>query len=242
MSEVKTDGEFPETSGAPKNKKHFGIVAAVFGLVLAVVAAYFLYFRVTVPNVGELTAAEATSQIESAGLKIGSVTKEFSADFPAGEVLSQYPTNPDTVNRGAAVDLVISKGPELRDINLTIRSTGTAFFGVSGDCNTGLTMTNSVHDNADLVLTDRAGGVHSTQIHVVSSLENACTFAATIPQVPVSKAPFTLSLGGDVVHPATGDVFGTDARKPLRLTGASLRGSNWKVSLKCYIVCFAQDE
>lgn len=205
------------------------------------VAVYLLYFRVAVPNVQGMPSAQATSQIESAGLKAVIDSRDFSDYMPAGEVLSQVPVR-GKVNRGSTVYLEISKGRELRDVNLSIKSTGTTLLGVSGDCYSGLTMTNSVHDNADLILTDRKGGVHSTQIHVVSSLENSCTFAATIPQVPVSLAPFHLSLGGDTVHPATDDVFSAEARKPLLLTEASLRGSNWKVSLKCYILCFAQSD
>ena len=242
MSEIVPETNESDPQSAAKSGKIKIIGAAAVALLLAFVATYFLYFRVTVPHLVELKESDAISRLESSGLTVGLIDRQFSDEVPAGEVINQIPFNLSEVNRGDTIGLIVSKGPELRDIVFRIDSTGTALFGVSGDCQTGLTMTNSVHNNADLVLTDSAGAVHSAKIHVVSSLENACTFAATIPQIAISKAPFQLSLGGDIVHPATNDVFSAEARKPVLLTAKNLRASGWKVGMKCYIVCFAKAE
>ena len=72
--------------------------------------------KVSVPDVVGKTKADARSIITSAGLSVGAVTQEYSNSVPAGKVISQNPTAGTQVDRGTAVDLVISKGPKPRFI------------------------------------------------------------------------------------------------------------------------------
>ena len=66
--------------------------------------------KVTVPTVIGKTEAEAKSAIEAAGLKVGSVTQEYSNSIAAGYVSSQSANG--EVEKGATVNIVVSKGAE----------------------------------------------------------------------------------------------------------------------------------
>jgi hypothetical protein len=65
---------------------------------------------VSVPNVVNQTQATAESNIESAGLVVGTVTSTNSATVAAGSVISQNPSGGTSVSSGSSVDLVISLG------------------------------------------------------------------------------------------------------------------------------------
>jgi hypothetical protein len=72
---------------------------------------------VAVPNVVTLTQAAATSAITGAGLVVGTVTTANSSTVPAGSVTSQNPTAGTSVAPGSTVNLVVSTGPLLGDVN-----------------------------------------------------------------------------------------------------------------------------
>ncbi len=68
--------------------------------------------RVTVPDVVGMTEADARGNLLLADLVVGDVTLEYSNEVSEGNVISQSPRADNTVNRGSAVNLVVSKGPE----------------------------------------------------------------------------------------------------------------------------------
>lgn len=63
-----------------------------------------------VPDVVGMTQEEATAAITGAGLTLGAVTQEYSADVAEGEVVSSTPKAGQTVNHSSAVAIVVSKG------------------------------------------------------------------------------------------------------------------------------------
>ena len=65
--------------------------------------------QVTVPNLVGLPQSEAINRLQTAGLQVGAITSENS-DQPAGTVLDSNPKEGDEVDKGKAVDLVISTG------------------------------------------------------------------------------------------------------------------------------------
>ena len=67
--------------------------------------------NVTVPNVVGLTQAAATTAITNAGLVLGTVTQQSSANVPAGNVISQNPAANASVAPGSSVNIVVSSGP-----------------------------------------------------------------------------------------------------------------------------------
>jgi hypothetical protein len=65
-----------------------------------------------VPDVVGMTQADANAAIIAAQLVVGTITKQHSDTVPAGEVISQDPTDGGTVvNCGSAVDITVSLGP-----------------------------------------------------------------------------------------------------------------------------------
>ena len=66
-----------------------------------------------IPAVGSMTRAEAKVALEGAGFTLGGVTEAYDGTVAAGSVVSQSPVPNMTAKRGSAVDLVLSKGPEM---------------------------------------------------------------------------------------------------------------------------------
>lgn len=67
---------------------------------------------VTIPDVSNKTESDARSMIESAKLKVGSVTQEYSNTIAKGNVISTDPVIGSSVDEGTSVNLVISQGAE----------------------------------------------------------------------------------------------------------------------------------
>lgn len=68
--------------------------------------------RIEVPDVVGLTEDDARKAIEAEGLKVGAVRTQISRDVDKGKVISQNPGARQVVERGTAIDLVISSGKE----------------------------------------------------------------------------------------------------------------------------------
>ena len=68
---------------------------------------------VTVPNLSELTQAEAAASLANANLVLGTVTMESSETVPAGQVIRQDPLADTEADLESAVNLVISTGSGL---------------------------------------------------------------------------------------------------------------------------------
>jgi len=72
--------------------------------------------KVIVPDVVGKTRDEATIAIKTVGLVVGNVTEEYNNDVGTGKVIRQNPIAGEEVDKGSAVDLVISKGKKRRFI------------------------------------------------------------------------------------------------------------------------------
>jgi beta-lactam-binding protein with PASTA domain len=66
--------------------------------------------QVAVPNLTGLSQSEAGAAIGGAGLAVGTVTEQYSADTSAGAVVSQNPAPGTMMGGGSAVGYVVSKG------------------------------------------------------------------------------------------------------------------------------------
>jgi len=71
--------------------------------------------RVEVPDVSGATEEDARSAIQGAGLRVGKITEEESAEEP-GTVLGQSPAAGKRVAKNSAVDLTVAKGVEIPDV------------------------------------------------------------------------------------------------------------------------------
>ncbi|MEK9665395.1 MAG: Stk1 family PASTA domain-containing Ser/Thr kinase [Candidatus Nanopelagicales bacterium] len=68
--------------------------------------------RYAVPDVRGAPLAAATTTLEDANLALGSVSEEWDATVPIGNVISQDPSAGAELKRDSVVDLVVSKGPK----------------------------------------------------------------------------------------------------------------------------------
>ena len=68
--------------------------------------------QATVTRFLNLSLEEAKSQIESLGLKVGKVDEYYSDEYDEGRVMWQSVEQGEQVDKGAAIDLWVSKGPE----------------------------------------------------------------------------------------------------------------------------------
>jgi beta-lactam-binding protein with PASTA domain len=86
----------------------------------------------TVPWVTNLTLAAAGTAITNAGLVVSGVSQEYHATVPSGKIFSQTPGGGVVTNRGSAVALAVSLGPQPTTTtvpwvtNLTVAAAGTA--------------------------------------------------------------------------------------------------------------------
>jgi len=67
---------------------------------------------VKVPDVTGLPVAEARARMEAAKLAVGRTSEQSHSTVPVGSVISQSAPPGTDAHAGAAVDLVVSKGPE----------------------------------------------------------------------------------------------------------------------------------
>ena len=68
--------------------------------------------HVLVPNVTQMSVAQAQLNLEAEGLAAGRVQEAYAEEVPAGYVASTLPAAEARVVRGTAVDMVLSLGPE----------------------------------------------------------------------------------------------------------------------------------
>ena len=66
--------------------------------------------QATVPDLANLTQADAELALADAGLKLGTVGQETSTTVPAGSVISQDPPAGQKVDKGSTVSIVVSTG------------------------------------------------------------------------------------------------------------------------------------
>lgn len=71
--------------------------------------------KISVPSLVGKTDSEAQSAIKSAGLKVGTVTYQYSDETEKGYVVSQSPYSGNKVNSGSTVNIVVSKGKKPED-------------------------------------------------------------------------------------------------------------------------------
>lgn len=74
--------------------------------------------EVTVPDVRNMNTSQATSRLSQNGLKLGSVTEQFSDSVPAGQIISQDPAANSRANEGSSVNVVVSKGAQPTQVSV----------------------------------------------------------------------------------------------------------------------------
>lgn len=68
---------------------------------------------IVIPDLVGKTLEEAGNVLGQEGLRVGTVSEEYSDSLAAGLVLYSHPSPGEEAEEGSAVDLAVSKGPEL---------------------------------------------------------------------------------------------------------------------------------
>ncbi|HEX5641077.1 MAG TPA: Stk1 family PASTA domain-containing Ser/Thr kinase [Thermoleophilia bacterium] len=88
--------------------------------------------QATVPDLTNLTQADAEAALAEAGLRLGSVTPETSETVPAGAVVRQDPPAGEKVDKDSVVNIVVSSGPPTPSPSPTVSPSGVAVPNVYG--------------------------------------------------------------------------------------------------------------
>ena len=201
-----------EQSARRRRRRTIAIVAVLAVLLLggAIAAAIALSgsdappptAQVQVPPLAGQTEAAARSAIEGAGLTVGDVSTEASSTVDEGLVISSNPSGGANVDKGSAVKLVISGGPDTIAVPNVV----------------GLT-----EDRARSTL--ESAGFTSVNSRQTDSLEKAGNVVAVDPaegQQAARNAPITVQVStGTIKVPDVAGKPEADARKTLTDAGFS---------------------
>lgn len=105
----------------PKRKKGFlGVIFALIIMMLLASGGYYVYSQmmryVTVPDVADMTQAEAVELLSEFDLTVSTVTQAWHNTVEAGKVISSNPGSNERVERNSQVELVMSNGKEQVEI------------------------------------------------------------------------------------------------------------------------------
>lgn len=88
------------------------LLLALIGLGIAFALGAFGGGKVVVPPLSGLTEQQAKTTLEAGGLKLGTVTTEYSEEVDLGLIISQDPEAGAKVEEGVAINIVVSSGIE----------------------------------------------------------------------------------------------------------------------------------
>jgi len=72
----------------------------------------------TVPNVKNMDISSAKDVITNSDLKVGDITYAYSSYIPTDSVISQTPDSDSKVSSGTLINLVVSKGSEVKNVSV----------------------------------------------------------------------------------------------------------------------------
>ncbi len=109
-------GALPEAEERKKRWPLVLLVVAILTLLIgALVAASGVFSpgpaQKSVPNVVNMTQQQAERALEQAGLALGGVELQASADVPKNRIISQDPESGGFLDEGGEVDILVSEGP-----------------------------------------------------------------------------------------------------------------------------------
>lgn len=128
----------------PKKSKRNVIIGVIVGLLVIIgIAAGAMALNgnqdsVSVPDVSNKPIAEARTQLQQAGFKIGTETEVYNPDVAAGNVVSTDPAAGQQATKGASINITISKGteqvtvPDLKGMSVDEAQRTLASYGLNG--------------------------------------------------------------------------------------------------------------
>ncbi|HEY5540112.1 MAG TPA: PASTA domain-containing protein [Coriobacteriia bacterium] len=198
----------------PKSRAWLWITLAVLAVALAAFATWFVATqqKVVVPNVIGKSAVEATSLLDSAGLKLVVAGQEPSSVVATATIASESPGAGLRVRKGSQVGVVVSTGlptaavPSVVGVAVQTASTQIASAGLTVGS---VTRQNSTAYPVDTVMaSDPAAGTELTVGSVVDLVVSAGQATVTMPDVRgASQANATAELTNAGLKVDAGQVF-----------------------------------
>lgn len=74
--------------------------------------------KVQIPNLSNMTIEEVQNTLKSNNLTLGEVNKEYSDQYPEGKVISQNPGYGQEVAENTAINITVSRGPEVKTVSM----------------------------------------------------------------------------------------------------------------------------
>lgn len=112
--EEKTTAKQPKPSLWDNIKQHkwWWIISflAFLAIMITLIVALNRKDDVNVPDVSNMTQAQARQSLTSSGLKVGTITRQYSNSIKKGRVVRTIPGSGTTLKSGRIIDLVVSKG------------------------------------------------------------------------------------------------------------------------------------
>jgi len=114
----KAPGDEPGPRRLRLRRPHWAVVLVALLAALALGSGYYLgsYRWTRAPAVLGMSLAQATAELEKAGLEVKRGPDRFSETVPRGRVLSQDPDPRDRVRKSGVVTVSLSKGPDRRAV------------------------------------------------------------------------------------------------------------------------------
>ena len=105
----------------PKRRRKFGFVTMILLLIsLLAFGGYYMYSQmvrfVTVPDIQEMSLADASELLNKKDIKINKTTKQWDDVLPIGTVISTDPEPGERVERNSGINVVLSSGKEQVEI------------------------------------------------------------------------------------------------------------------------------
>ena len=173
--------------------------------------------QVSVPNVVGMTVSEATAELQSAGLSVGTQTNQTSNTVARGQIISQTPAANSSAAKGSKITIVVSTGPDTVTLPASSELKGLSE-SAAVERLKALGLTNVTHDpSLDDYDQDAAEGTFLTLDPTLANKTNITTS---------TEVRYGLSKGAPAVVPTVAGTYYTDAESALHAAGLSY-AENW---------------
>lgn len=210
--------KFVKTNSLRSLSKQNKLITAISIILIALFGSWFYFLKpIPIPNLTNLSLSQAESLITKSNFKVGGQTQVFSDNIALGNIVSQSPSSEISSKRNTKIDLVVSKGPELKDIsfNLTVFGTNYSFFS-DGTCYGGLTGYWDIRNGTIVTLSDETGNPIGQGSLDASGFGRLCSYKATFFAVPSNKNSY---------------IFDVGTRNPKIYSRDEMKDMDWKISV-----------
>jgi hypothetical protein len=210
--------KFVKTNSLKFLSKQNKLITVISVILITLFGSWFYFLKpIPIPNLTDLTFSQAQSLITKSDFKVGEQTQVFSDNIALGNIVSQSPSSENSSKRNTKIDLVVSKGPELKDVSFNLTVFGTNYSFISdGTCYGGLTGYWDIRNGTSVTLSDETGNPIGQSSLDASGFGRLCSYKATLFAVPSNKNSY---------------IFDVGTRSPIVYSRDEMKEMDWKISV-----------